>query len=188
MARPLTSRLLPASPWWTASKWSSSPTACRTVTDITYYKELDCSHMHLLEAQSSFRKFKIKLKEREVEKERLRKLKESRSLESLTKTTPRVSRAPSSEPVKVPAYIERRPGEILRVIASHVGMDYTAPDYVFHDDPMLIPHNTMSKRDFAQAKVGGKMAARYVFQKHLRPHIRCGQQNRNKNFPTFHLL
>ena len=166
MARPLTSRLLPASPWWTASPWSSSPTACRTVTDITYYKELDCSHMHLLEAQSSFRKFKIKLKEREVEKERLRKLKESRSLESLTKTTPRVSRAPSSEPVKVPAYIERRPGEILRVIASHVGMDYTAPDYVFHDDPMLIPHNTMSKRDFAQAKVGGKMAARYVFEKH----------------------
>jgi hypothetical protein len=24
--------------------------------------------------------------------------------------------------------------------------------------------------------------------KHLRPHIRCGLQNRNKNFPTFHLL
>ena len=165
MARPLTSRLLPASPWWTASPWSSSPAACRTVTDITYYKDVDSSHLHLLEAQSSLRKFKNKLKEREVEKERLRKLKESRSLESVA-ATPRASWTHSAEPVKVPTYIERRPGEILRVIASHVGTDYTAPDYVFHDDPMLTPYNTMSKRDFAQAKVGGKLAARYVFEKH----------------------
>jgi len=167
MARPLTARLLPASPWWTASPWSSSPAASRTVTDISYYKDVDSSHLHLLESQSTMRKFKIKLKEREVEKERLRRLKESRKLESLTKAAPRVSRAPSSaEPVQVPTYIERRPGEILRVITSHVGIDFTSPDYVFQDDPMLTPYTTMSKRDFAQAKVGGKLAARYVFEKH----------------------
>ena len=121
--------------------------------------------MHLMEAQSTFRKFKIKLKEREVEKERQRKQKESRSLESIA-ATPRASFTHSAEPVKVPTYIERKPGEILRVIASHVGTDYTAPDYTFHDDPMLIPFTTTSKRDFAQAKVGGKLAARYVFEKH----------------------
>ena len=166
MARPLTSRLLPTSPWWTASPWSSAPASCRAVTDISYYKETDSSHLHLLEAQSTLRKFKIKLKEREAEKERLRKLRESKKLEGVA-ATPRASYTDAyAEPVRVPTYIERRPGEIMRVIASHVGTDYTAPDYIFHDDPMLIPRDVGLKRDWAHAKIGGKLAAQYIFKKH----------------------
>ena len=130
-ARSLSSRLLPASPWWTASPWSSpSPASCRTVTDITYYKEVDSSHLQLVEAQSSLRKFKLKLKERELEKERLRKLKERHTAAMAQAAAPAAPRA-APEPIAVPTYVERRPGEIMRVIASHVGTDYTAPNYVF---------------------------------------------------------
>ena len=44
--------------------------------------------------------------------------------------------------------------------------DYNAPDYKFHDDPYLTPYRAADKRDFVEAKEGGKVAARFVLQKH----------------------
>ena len=44
--------------------------------------------------------------------------------------------------------------------------DDTAPDYKFHDDPYLIPYNSMSKRDFLMSKDGGRKAAKYIVNKH----------------------
>ena len=53
-----------------------------------------------------------------------------------------------------------------RVLASAVKRDQTAPDYKFHDDPYLIPYNSMRKRDFVMAKEGGRKSARYILDKH----------------------
>ena len=122
--------------------------------------------MSLAEAQSSLRKFKLKLKERELEKERLRKLRERHAAAMAQPASRPRAAAAEAEPIAVPTYVERRPGEIMRVIASQVGTDYTAPNYVFQDDPMLIPYTSMSKRDFSEAKAGGRRAARYIFDKH----------------------
>ncbi len=51
-------------------------------------------------------------------------------------------------------------------MASTLQRDFTAPDYLFHDDPYLIPYNSLSKRDFILAKESGKEAARFVRDTH----------------------
>ena len=53
-----------------------------------------------------------------------------------------------------------------RTIASTLKKDTTAPDYPFHDDPYLIPYNSMDKRIFLLSKLGGKEAARFVLNQH----------------------
>jgi hypothetical protein len=47
-----------------------------------------------------------------------------------------------------------------------VKRDLTAADYKFHDDPYLIPYNSVSKRDYIMSKDGGRQAARYILNKH----------------------
>ena len=51
-------------------------------------------------------------------------------------------------------------------MASAVKRDPTAAHYKYHDDPYLIPYNSMTKRDFIMSKEGGKKAARYVLDHH----------------------
>lgn len=53
-----------------------------------------------------------------------------------------------------------------RLLGSNIGRDFTAPDYRYHDDPYLIPYNSIQKRDYMLAKEGGRKAARYIFDKH----------------------
>lgn len=48
-------------------------TTYRHVTDIEYYKEVDQSHLHLVEAQSTKRKFLLKLRAREAWEEQRQK-------------------------------------------------------------------------------------------------------------------
>ncbi len=55
---------------------------------------------------------------------------------------------------------------LSRLISSHVGRDYTAPDYRFHDDPHLTPYNSLSKRDYILSKDGGRRSARYIINEH----------------------
>ena len=52
------------------------------------------------------------------------------------------------------------------MLSSGIGRDPTAPDYRFHDDPDLIPYSSNQKREYSNAKEGGRLAARYVFDKH----------------------
>ena len=47
-------------------------------------------------------------------------------------------------------------------MASVVGKDDTAPAYQFHDDPYLIPYNSIQKRDYLLSKDSGRKAARSV--------------------------
>jgi pentatricopeptide repeat domain-containing protein 3 len=56
--------------------------------------------------------------------------------------------------------------EFSRAIGGCLKRDFTAPDYKFHDDPFLIPYNSMQKRDYLLSKQGGKRAARYVLNQH----------------------
>ena len=60
----------------------------------------------------------------------------------------------------------RRSTEFSRAIGGCLKRDFTAPDYKFHDDPFLIPYNSMQKRDYLLSKQGGKRAARYVLNQH----------------------
>ena len=69
---------------------------------------------------------------------------------------------------KVSTYFSNLRGstEFSRAIGGCLKRDFTAPDYKFHDDPFLIPYNSMQKRDCLLSKQGGKRAARYVLNQH----------------------
>ena len=69
---------------------------------------------------------------------------------------------------KVSTYLSNLRGstEFFRAIGGCLKRDFTAPDYKFHDDPFLIPYNSMQKRDYLLSKQGGKRAARYVLNQH----------------------
>ena len=82
----------------------------RTVTDIEYYREVDQSHLHLVPAQSTFRQFLIKLKEKEMREKRMMELK--LALETGQDLTSETELEDEDE-VEVGSYIERRPSEIL---------------------------------------------------------------------------
>ncbi len=53
-----------------------------------------------------------------------------------------------------------------RVLASAVKRDPTAADYKYHDDPYLIPYNSLTKRDYIMSKEGGRRSARFILNKH----------------------
>jgi len=73
---------------------------------------------------------------------------------------------PGWKPVQLPNRIKRSPSAVLRAMASVVGKDDTAPAYQFHDDPYLIPYNSMRKIDYVLSKDSGRKAARYVLDRH----------------------
>lgn len=72
----------------------------------------------------------------------------------------------STPEIVIPPRKERGPTDILEVLASTVGKDYTAPDYKYHDDPWLIPYKNNNKRDFTLSKESGRKAARYIMNQH----------------------
>ena len=84
------------------------------VTDITYYREVDQSHLHLVEAQSTMRKFLLKLAEREKAEEVERTRRSKRALAGGTEVEEVEENETTSEPVQVSTYIERGPSDILR--------------------------------------------------------------------------
>ena len=147
------------------------------LTDIRYYQALDKSHLHKWDARSPKRKFLLKLEE--MEKRKFFSKETTASHTSLKSSEINHNRDQSTlqmeeniedktpiDPIILPSYIERSPSSILRVLASCVVRDKTAPDYKYHDDPFLIPYNSIQKRDYILAKDGGKKAARYVLDNH----------------------
>lgn len=129
----------------------------RTVTDIPWYKVTDESHLHIVDSRSTRRKFDLKVQ----------KLEKQRLAAERRRQTPKQLMKPSELPkIELPNYIERGPSDILRAIGGCLKRDFTAPDYKFHDDPFLIPYNSMQKRDYLLSKQGGKRAARYVLNQH----------------------
>ena len=141
------------------------------VTDIKYYQDLDISHLHRWEPRSPKRKFELKLKEMERKNYFSSSQKEyvktnSNPLAAKAEQTIETKAEPALEPIKIPNYIERSPSDILRAIASTVTRDKNAPDYMYHDDPFLIPYNSLHKKDFILSKDAGRRAARYVFDNH----------------------
>ena len=148
------------------------------LTDIRHYQYLDKSHLHKWDARSSKRKFMLKLEEMEKRKffapkgfgqkhSVLSNDLDSENSSSSKQTTDKVENEQKlSDPIVIPTYIERSPSAILRVLATCVGRDKTAPDHKYHDDPFLIPYNSIQKRDYIAAKDGGQRAARYVLDKH----------------------
>lgn len=138
-----------------ASPWGLVPS--RTLTDIEYYKVVEWSHLHSWEAQSAKRKFQLKLEQRDKEQAvQSQRLHIQSNLHHPSKL----------EPIKLPEYVERGPTDILRALSSAVKRDYTAADYKYHDDPYLIPYNSMMKRDYIMSKDGGRRAARFVLDTH----------------------
>eukprot|EP00095_Tigriopus_kingsejongensis_P007685 maker-scaffold1144_size59710-snap-gene-0.12 protein:Tk07685 transcript:maker-scaffold1144_size59710-snap-gene-0.12-mRNA-1 annotation:"GF11198" len=163
--------------------------ARRGVTDIEYYKEVDQSHLHLVQAQSEKRKFLLQLRAREAWEERRQKRllggatpafeypELTTDQPSVAGYTPLPVREPTvydslvatahqGEPCQPGPYIERTPTTVLNCLAGNVGHDFTAPDYRYHDDPYLIPYHSTRKRQYMMAKQGGKSAARYVLDRH----------------------
>ena len=149
------------------------------LTDIRHYQMLDKSHLHVWDPRSPKRKFLLKLDEME-----------KKQFFTHNRTRPDISATPNPEldptsdqldlgkpddlqsvqnksnPITLPLYIERSPSTILRALASCVTRDKTAPDYKYHDDPYLIPYNSMQKRDYILSKDGGRRAARFVLDQH----------------------
>jgi hypothetical protein len=146
------------------------------LTDIRHYQALDKSHLHKWDARSPQRKFMIKLEEMEKRKffsaERIDSRASLVSPEITLDDDPKEikdrieSKHKVSDPIVIPTYIDRSPSTILRALASCVGRDHTAPDYKYHDDPFLIPYDSMSKRAYALAKDSGRQAARFVLDRH----------------------
>lgn len=137
--------------------------AALSVTDIQFYRQVDMSHLHLKEAQSTRRKFELKLKERTMaaERERERQVEAAAAAGSIQQ-----EQETESPPVSLPQYVERGPSEVLRAITAGIARDPTAPDHRFHDDPYLIPYNSLRKRDYIMSKEGGRRSARYILDKH----------------------
>ncbi len=88
----------------------------RTVTDIVYYREVDQSHLHMWEAQSTMRKFLIKLREREAAEQ----MAASRRMSMSTSAAEAVvadHAAEDEEPIVISKYVERSPSDILKYVA-----------------------------------------------------------------------
>ncbi|KAJ4431515.1 hypothetical protein ANN_20113, partial [Periplaneta americana] len=67
-----------------------------------------------------------------------------------------------NEEIIIPKRIHRGPTDILRVLASTVKPDPTAPHYKYHDDPYLTPQSNVGKRSFALSKESGRKAAQWI--------------------------
>ena len=161
-----------------AGDWDYSHTDPGKLTDIRHYQALEKSHLHKWDARSPRRKFMIKLEEMEKRKffsaERIDSRASILSPEMTLNEDPKEvkikdrieSKHKVIDPIVIPTYIERSPSTILRVLASCVGRDNTAPDYKYHDDPFLIPYASSSKKAYTLAKDGGRRAARFVLDRH----------------------
>ena len=143
------------------------------LTDIRHYQLVEKSHLHKWEGKTSRRKFELKLEELK-KKQYFSKDTSSTSKQSDKTTSPEKVESVDSmndnskkiDSIIIPTYINRSPSTILRALASCVGRDNTAPDYKYHDDPFLIPYNSIQKREFVLAKDSGRKAARYVLDNH----------------------
>ena len=148
------------------------------LTDIRHYQLLDKSHLHKWEARSPQRKFMLKLEAMEKRKFFTAERIDSQAPVLSPETSQNIpstdlntkdgmeNKHKINEPIIIPTYIERSPSTILRVLASCVGRDATAPDYQYHDDPYLIPYDSVSKRSYALAKDSGRRAAKYILDRH----------------------
>ncbi len=78
----------------------------RTNTDINYYKVVEKSHLHEVDAQSPKRKFLLKLDKLERDKIAAEK---RRNASTKTRLNPN-----DLEPIELPKFIERGPSDVLR--------------------------------------------------------------------------
>ncbi len=119
-----------------------------------------CLYKELLSCR--MRKFLLKLKEREMAEQREREREIAAAAEAAGEEVHKVHEASTEEegPLVILNYVERGPSEVLRAITRGIGRDDTAPEYKFHDDPYLIPYNSLRKREYIMAKDGGNRAAR----------------------------
>ncbi|XP_074597279.1 small ribosomal subunit protein mS39-like [Brevipalpus obovatus] len=69
-------------------------------------------------------------------------------------------------PIKIPNRIPRGKTDILKALSMTVGMDSTAPEYSFIDDPRLLPTNSYQRLAFRLSKESGLKAAKYFFEKY----------------------
>ena len=146
------------------------------LTDIRYYQYLDKSHLHKWDARAPKRKFLLKLEALERKSHIGASASQVKTAhpdeEALTnndqvtlKLKEKVEQTTTND-IILPTYIERSPSTILRLLASCVDRDNTAPDYKYHDDPFLIPYNSNDKKEYILAKDGGQRAARFVLDNH----------------------
>ena len=174
---PSRSKRIPPQKLKKAGSGDYSKTDPGKLTDIRYYQALDKSHLHRWEARSPKRKFMIKLEAMEKRNlfasERFRSQSEIASEknsncneEPIKPSNGLPNEDMINDPIVIPTYIDRSPSTILRALASCVGRDSTAPHYKYHDDPFLIPYNSIQKREYILSKDGGQRAARYVLEKH----------------------
>ncbi|XP_069669992.1 small ribosomal subunit protein mS39 [Periplaneta americana] len=85
----------------------------------------------------------------------------SRQLNGVQNVIKQYSSAKNEE-IIIPKRIHRGPTDILRVLASTVKPDPTAPHYKYHDDPYLTPQSNVGKRSFALSKESGRKAAQWI--------------------------
>ncbi|KAG0712519.1 Protein PTCD3, mitochondrial [Chionoecetes opilio] len=74
--------------------------------------------------------------------------------------------AATQDTIDVPRRIQRSHTDILKALASTVGVDTTGPHYKYSDDPYLAPHSNLTKRSYALSKEAGRKAARWVREEH----------------------
>lgn len=68
--------------------------------------------------------------------------------------------------IKIPKYIERKPTDILKALASTVNYLPKEPEYMLHDDPFLLPRKFPEKRNFILARLAGRKTAKFFLNKY----------------------
>lgn len=72
----------------------------------------------------------------------------------------------SNSKIQIPVRIERGPTDILHALASTVPDDPIQTDYVYHDDPFLLPVRRTDYRNYALSYEAGKKAAMWIYEQH----------------------
>ncbi|CAK9794674.1 Protein PTCD3 homolog, mitochondrial [Anthophora plagiata] len=72
----------------------------------------------------------------------------------------------SNSKIQIPVRIERGPTDILHALASTVPDDLIQNNYVYHDDPFLLPVRRLEYRTYALSYEAGKKAAMWIHEEH----------------------
>ncbi|XP_017796576.1 PREDICTED: protein PTCD3 homolog, mitochondrial [Habropoda laboriosa] len=94
----------------------------------------------------------------------------------------------SNSKIQIPARVERGPTDILNALNRTVPSDPIKIDYVYHDDPFLLPTKKQDFRKYTLSYEAGIKAAMWIHEEHgdLFPkHLSEPEIQAFKSFPTY---
>ena len=115
-------------PGLTAGLTCHSVTLVRAITDQPYYEWTDNTHLHLVDSQSTKRKFHLKLK---------KMAKDQKAVERRLNHPKKVLKPWELPEVELPEYVERGPSDILRYAPCWIDAAGTSLYFNFQSNGFL---------------------------------------------------